>query len=47
MDEIYSDLKEKSRYYDFLVGEMKRWKIEFRRLLDIIYPGFDKIFEDL
>lgn len=46
-DEIYSDLKEKSRYYDFLVDEMKRWKIEFRRLLDIVYPGFDKIFENL
>lgn len=47
IDEIYADLKEKSRYYDFLVDEMKRWKIEFRRLLDIIYPGFDKIFDDL
>ena len=46
-DEIYNDLKEKCRYYDFLVDEMKRWKIEFRRLLDIIYPGFDKIFENL
>lgn len=46
-DEIYADLKEKSRYYDFLVDEMKRWKIEFRRLLDIIYPGFDKIYNDL
>lgn len=47
IDEIYDDLKEKSRYYDFLVGEMKRWKIEFRRLLDIIYPGFDKLYNDL
>ena len=47
IDEIYADLKEKSRYYDFLVDEMKRWKIEFRRLLDIIYPGLDKIFGDL
>ena len=47
VDEIYSDLKEKCRYYDFLVDEMKRWKVEFRRLLDIIYPGFDKIFENL
>lgn len=46
-DEIYSNLKEKSRYYDFLVEEMKRWKIEFRRLLDIIYPGLDKMFNDL
>ncbi len=46
-DEIYADLKEKSRYYDFLVDEMKRWKIEFRRLLDIIYPEFDKIYDDL
>ena len=47
IDEIYDDLKEKSRYYDFLVEEMKRWKVEFRRLLDIIYPGFDKLFTDV
>lgn len=47
IDEIYADLKEKIRYYDFLVDEMKRWKIEFRRLLDIIYSGLDKIFGDL
>ena len=46
-DEIYDDLKQKSRYYDFLVDEMKRWKIEFRRLLDIIYPGFDNVFSNL
>ena len=47
IDEIYADLKEKSRYYDFLVDEMKRWKVEFRRLLDIIYPGFDRVYDDL
>lgn len=46
-DEIYDNLKQKSRYYDFLVDEMKRWKIEFRRLLDIIYPGFDKVLPNL
>lgn len=46
-EKIYDDLREKSRYYDFLVNEMKRWKIEFRRLLDIIYPGFDKLYDDL
>lgn len=46
-DEIYDDLKEKSRYYDFLVDEMKRWKVEFRRLLDIVYSGFDKVFDNL
>lgn len=46
-DKRYDELKEKSRYYDFLVEEMKRWKIEFRRLLDIVYPGLDKIFENL
>lgn len=47
IDEIYDELKEKSRYYDFLVDEMKRWKIEFRRLLDIVYPRLDKVFNDL
>ena len=47
VDKIYADLKEKSRYYDFLMDEMKRWKIEFRRILDIIYPGFDKVYNDL
>lgn len=29
------------------VDEMKRWKIEFRRLLDLIYPGFDKFFNNV
>ena len=29
------------------MDEMKRWKIEFRRLLDVIYPGFDKIYNDI
>ena len=29
------------------MDEMKRWKIEFRRLLDIIYPGFDRVYDDL
>lgn len=46
-DEIYDNLKENCRYYDFLMEEMKRWKIEFRRLLDIIYPRLDKIFNDI
>lgn len=46
-DEIYNDLKEKCRYYDFLMEEMKKWKIEFRRLLDIIYPRLDRVFNDL
>ena len=44
---IYEDLREKSRYYDFLMDEMKRWKVEFRRLLDIIYPGLDKLYDNL
>ena len=46
-ERIYDDLREKSRYYDFLMDEMKRWKVEFRRLLDVIYPGFDKVFNEL
>lgn len=46
-DEIYDDLREKCRYYDFLINEMKRWKIEFRRMLDLIYPGFDKVFSNV
>ena len=29
------------------MDEMKRWKIELRRLLDIIYPGFDRVYDDL
>ena len=29
------------------MDEMKRWKVEFRRLLDVTYPGFDKVFNEL
>lgn len=43
VDEIYDDLREKV----VIMTEMKRWKIEFRRLPDIVYPGFDRIFENL
>src|SRR5574344_1162769 len=46
-DSLFEELREKSRHYTFLMDEMKRWKVEFRRLLDIVYPNFDTIYDQL
>lgn len=46
-DHKYSNIRAKQRYYEFLIDGLKKYKVEFNRLLDIIYPGFDGLFSDL
>lgn len=45
--DIFIALKENHRHYQFLINEQKRWKVEFRRLLDIVYPNFDKLYSNM
>jgi len=45
--DLYRTLKESHRHYQFLINEQVRWKIEFRRLLDILYPNIDKQFPNM
>ena len=45
--DLFRNLKENHRLYQFLIEEQKRWKVEFRRLLDIVYPNFDKLYSNM
>ena len=42
---VYEDLRKLSRYYDSELIELKRLKVRFRALLDIIYPLIDRSFK--
>ena len=46
-ENLYDILREKSRYYDYLSNNLKKWKVEFRRLLDIVFPRLDEEFENI
>lgn len=45
--DLYRNLRENHRHYEFLIEEQKRWKVEFRRLLDVVYPNFDKLYSNM
>ena len=40
-DEIYDNLREMNRYYHYLTEQLKKCKVQFKLLLDIIFPKFD------
>ena len=40
-DEIYDNLREMNRYYHYLTEQLKKSKVQFKLLLDIIFPKFD------
>lgn len=46
-ENLYDILREKSRFYDYLSNNLKKWKVEFRRLLDIVFPRLDEEFENI
>lgn len=45
-DEIYDNLREMNRYYHYLTEQLKKCKIQFKLLLDIIFPKFDLYYND-
>ena len=45
-DVIYDDLREMNRYYHYLTEQLKRCKVQFKLLLDIIFPKFDLYSND-
>lgn len=45
-DEIYDNLREMNRYYHYLTEQLKKCKIQFELLLDIIFPKFDLYYND-
>ena len=40
-DEIYDNLREMNRYYHYLTEQLKKCKVQFKLLLDIIFPKFE------
>ncbi len=43
----YHELRELSRYYEDILVHMRKDKVAFRAQLDIVFPGYDTLFDDL
>ena len=46
-DEIYDKLLDYGRYYQYLTNQLRKIKIQFRLLLDINFPNFDKLYSNM
>ena len=46
-ERIYHELRELSRYYEDVLVHIRKDKVAFRAQLDIVFPGYDTLFEDL
>ena len=44
---IYHELRELSRYYEDILVHIRKDKVSFRAQLDIVFPGYDTLFDDL
>lgn len=43
-DEIYDGMLDLNRYYQYLTSQMKKIKVQFRLVLDIVFPNIDKLW---
>ena len=44
---IYHELRELSRYYEDILVHIRKDKVSFRAQLDIVFPGYDTLYDDL
>ena len=44
---IYHELRELSRYYEDILVHLRKDKVAFRAQLDVVFPGYDTLFDDL
>ena len=44
---IYHELRELSRYYEDILVHIRKDKVAFRAQLDVVFPGYDALFDDL
>ena len=44
---IYHELRELSRYYEDILVHIRKDKVAFRAQLDIVFPGYDALYDDL
>ena len=46
-DVIYEELQQMNRFYGFMVQQNRMIKVQFRNMLDVVYPNFDKLYSDI
>lgn len=46
-DEIYDKMRDLNRYYHYLNEQLKKIKIQFRMLLDIVFPNIDSLWSNM
>lgn len=46
-EKTYHDLRQLSRYYEDILVHIRKDKVSFRAMLDVVYPGYDKEYKDL
>lgn len=46
-DEIYERMLDLNRYYQYLTSQLKKVKVQFRLVLDIVFPNIDKLWAEL
>ena len=46
-DEIYDKMLDLNRYYQYLTVQLKKTKVQFRMILDVVFPNVDKLWADL
>lgn len=44
---IYHELRKLSRYYEDILVHIRKDKVAFRAQLDIVFPGYDTLYDDL
>ena len=44
---VYHELRELNRYYEDLMVHIRKDKVAFRAQLDIVFPGYDTLYDDL
>lgn len=46
-DDIYERLQQMNRDYGFMVQQLRMLKVAYRNTLDVVYPQFDQLYEDV
>lgn len=46
-DDIYERLQQMNRDYGFMVQQLRMLKVAYRNALDVVYPHFDQLYEDV
>src|SRR5574344_248911 len=41
-DEVFESLQRMNRYYGFMMQQLRMTKVQFRSILDVVYPNFDR-----